>query len=360
MGIVKLRISVGSFLLILLVLLQGCGGGAVTSQERFTIGYQSTTAQTWGALIIKNKKLLEKHLEELLPGQEVTVEWFDASAGSVLNNNMIGGKIQLSFLGDMPSLLNGVQGKTRSNYDSVLLALDGKGVSGRNQGIVTPNGSSIHTIEELAGKTVSTPIGSSAHRMLLDMLREHGLIEQVTIVDQSVSVGMQSIEQRKIDVHATWEPYLSLIDYRGIGQLLQSGETTNVDYLTAVVANRDWAQSNRTYVIAFLRALYEAHQFISNHPTEAAEIFAEESKFPLEVCHKLVASIRFDSAIYNKDLNTLNGSIAFLSEIGKLQQKLDLNDFVDDQYLREALHSLDKPYLTDEELKGDWIEDKRL
>ncbi|QKS48839.1 ABC transporter substrate-binding protein (plasmid) [Paenibacillus cellulosilyticus] len=358
---------IGVLLPIWLVMLSACSGNVhdnngMAKSEKLTIGYQSPTAQTWGALIIKHQKLFEKNLEKLEPGMSanVQVDWFDAAAGSVLNNNMIGGKIQLSFLGDMPSLLNGVQGITQPNYKSVLIALDGKGKSGANQAIIVPTDSKISKMEDLANKTVSTPIGSSAHRMLLEALEAHHMLDKVTIVDQSVTVGMQSIEQNKIDAHTTWEPYPSLMEYRKVGVKLHTDETDQADYLTAVVANRDWAEQHRTYVIAFLMALHEAHQFVMSNPDEAADIFEKESKFPLSVCQKMVEAIRFDAAIYEKDVDTLQKSMLFLEQIGKLKKPLDLDAFIDDSYLREAMTTLNQPYLTDKELNGDWVEAKRL
>lgn len=363
-----------SVMMVALLLLQACGTGRQVSKPQsptsaapgssggepvtITIGYQSPTAQTWGALIIKNRKLFEKYLKQHAPSQNINVEWFDAPAGSILNNNMAGGKIQISFLGDMPSLLNGVLGLTQANYRSVFLAFDGKGVEGHNQAILVPKNSDIQTIGDLKGKTVSTPIGSSAHRLLLESLRQVNLVDQVTIVDQSVTVGMQSIEQNKIAAHSTWEPYPSLMQFKDIGRVLQFGEQTKIDYLAGVVANLDWAKANEPYVIAFLQALNEAHEYAISHPEETAKIFEAESKFPPEVCSKMVQNIRFDAAIYQKDLATLNGSIDFLTRIGKLQKKLDLHTFVDDSYLRAGVEKNGKAYLSDTQLQGDWIKGK--
>lgn len=323
-----------------------------------TIGYQSPTAQTWGALIIKNQKLYDKYLKQLHPDKNFKIEWFDAPAGSVLNNNMVGGKIQISFLGDMPSLLNGVMGITQKNYRSVFIAFDGKGKNGRNQAILVPKGSAIKDVKDLEGKTVSTPIGSSAHRMLLDALEQNNMVDKVKIIDQSVTLGMQSIEQNKIAAHSSWEPYPSLITKKDIGNVLLSGEETNRDYLAGVVANRDWAEKNKSYVVAFLAALSDAHQLVLDDPEKAAKIFAEESKFPLDITLKMAKNIRFDSAIYQKDLDTLSSSVDFLIRIDKLKEKLNLDEFVDDTYLREAVELLGKNYLDNKELKGDWSKEK--
>ncbi|QYR21458.1 ABC transporter substrate-binding protein [Paenibacillus sp. sptzw28] len=357
------------FLLILLAL-EGCvkpdgslgdnpaassAGGSPAKTVKITIGYQSPTAQTWGALIMKDKKIFEKYLKEAEPDTSFDVEWFDASAGTVLNNNMIGGKIQLAFMGDMPLLLNGVKGLTQSNYHSVFLAFDGKGVMGRNQAIIVPKESGIKDIKDLAGHTVSTPIGSSAHRMLLDALRLNGLLDKVKIVDQGVTVGMQSIEQNKIAAHATWEPYPGLAVQKGAGKILYDGAQTNIDYLDGIVANQDWVQGNKAYTIAFMKALIESHAFIVKSPDEAAQIFERESGFPLEVCKEMTKSIRFDAAVYDRDLKTLEGSIAFLRSLGKLEEDLDLKTFINTTYLEEAAASLKRPYLTEEQRKSDYI-----
>lgn len=321
-----------------------------------TIGYQTPTAQTWGALIVKNQGLYEKHLQALEPETDFKIEWFDSSSGPPLNNGMIAGKIQLAFMGDMPILTNGYKGQTEPNYRSVFLAFDGKGLNGKNQAIlVPPNGAK--TLQDLAGQTISVTLGSSAHRMLLAALEKNGLLDEVEIVDHSVMVGLQSIEQNKIAAHASWEPFPSLMLHRGTGEFLFDGAETGIDYLDGVVADRRWVEAHPDYTVAFIKALIEAHQLIKNEPEQAAEIFAGESDFPIEVTRKMVQNIRFDAAIYERDLITLKGSAHYLQELDKIGE-LDLEQFVDDRYLRQAVEELNMTYLTDEERQGEWIEDK--
>lgn len=334
------------------------GGVAATTAGpkevvKIGIGYQAPTAQTWGALIIKNKKLYEKYLQEKYPDKTFAIEWFNSPSGPPLTNNMIAGKLQLALMGDMPILINGEQGQTSRNYKSVFLAFDGKGAGGKNQAIMTPKGSNI-TIADLKGKTVSTILGSSAHRMLLAALDKYGLTNDVTIVNQDVTVGMTNIEQNKIIAHATWEPYPSLMQTKGSGDVLLAGSETNVDYLDGVVADRTWVETNRDYAVAFLKALLEAHKFIRENPEEAARIFQEESQYPLDVTRKIVQNVRFDAAIYAKDIATLEGSRDFLKKLEKLKE-LDLNKFVDDQYVKAACKELGYEYPDDAALKGDWI-----
>lgn len=355
--------------LCLILLTAGCGskqpalstGPGNQSQQAqgkviIGIGYQAPTAQTWGALIVKNLKLYEKYLSKVDPETQFVVEWFNSTSGPPLTNNMIAGKLQLSFMGDMPILINGEKGQTMRNYQSVFIAFDGKGEKGKNQALVVPK-DGVTKVTDLKGATISTVIGSSAHRMLLEVLDKYGLTEQVTITNQDVTVGMTSIEQNKIAAHATWEPYPGLMLFKDNGRILIDGTETQVDYLDGIVADRAWAEANRSYVVAFLQALIEAHKFIREQPEEAARIFAEESGYPLEVAKQMVKSIRFDAAIYAKDLETLQGSRDFLIKLGKLTS-LDLEKFVDTSYLEEAVKNSGLEYLTADELKGQWVKDK--
>ena len=70
----------------------------------------------------------------------------------------------------MPLILNMYKAHTLKNYNSKLVAIDGIGKNGLNQSIVVPIDSEISKIEDLKNKTISTPIGSSAHFMLMKVL----------------------------------------------------------------------------------------------------------------------------------------------------------------------------------------------
>ena len=148
---------------------------------KIDIGYQSVTSQTWGALIIKNKGLFEKRLKEAYPNKKVKVVWHDEISGAVINTSMISGKVQFGFMGDMPLILNVYKSSTLKDYDSKIIAMDGKGINGKNQSILIPKKSKIKSIEELKGKTISTPIGSSAHYMLMKVLEKHNMLDDVNM-----------------------------------------------------------------------------------------------------------------------------------------------------------------------------------
>jgi NitT/TauT family transport system substrate-binding protein len=350
-------------LVLVLVFFIGCSQNGQNSQNsnnngkkevvKIGIGYQTVTSQTWGALIIKNKKLFEKYLEEKYPDKDFVVDWFNAQSGPPLTNNMVAGKLQFAFMGDMPIIINGEKGQSSSNYKSVFLAFDGKGENGKNQAILVPKNSKITSVKDLSGKTVAVPLGSSAHRLLLNELDKNGVTDKVNIVNQDLTVGMTNLEQNKIDALAVWEPFTSLIENKGIGKVLVDGSDTKVDYLDGIVADRSWVEKNKDYTVALLKALIEAHKFIRENPDEAAKIFSDESKYSLEVTKKIVNNVRFDPVIYDKDVSTLEGSKDFLEKLGKIKN-VDLNEFVDSQYIKEAYKDSKIAYPSEEVLKGNW------
>lgn len=318
------------------------------------VGYQTVTAQTWGPLIMKNKGFLEEELKKVDPNKKFVIDWQNAQSGPPLTNNMIAGKLQFAVMGDMPILINGEKGEKSANYKSVFIGFDGKGKLGKNQAIIVPADSPLQGVKDLAGKTVATPIGSSAHRMLLAELDKNGITDKVNIVGQDATVGLSNIEQHKLDAYAIWEPFPTLATKeKGFGKILVDGSDTQIDYLDGIVANRTWAKDHKDYTVAFLTALIRAHQFIKDHPDEAAAIFAKESGYSEAVAKEMVKNIRFDSVIYQKDIQTLEGSKAFLQK-SKALKELDVPKFVDDSYLREAFQKAGQTYPDGAALQGDW------
>ena len=334
----------------------GCGTKQSAKNEetvKIAVGYQTVTAQTWGPLIMKNQKFLEEELQSAFPDKKFEIEWQNAQSGPPLTNNMIAGKLQFAVMGDMPILTNGEKGETEQNYASVFLGFDGKGKDGKNQAILVPTDSDIESVSDLAGQQVATPVGSSAHRMLLDELNKNGIADETEIISQDATVGLCNIKQNKVTAFAIWEPFASLAEEQGYGKVLVNGDDTQVDYLDGIVADRNWVEQNKEYTICFLKALVRSHEFIKENPDQAAEIFAEESGYDLSVCKTMVENITFDAVIYDRDRETLESSKEFLKELGSIKD-VDLDQFIDDSYLREAYKELGLEYPDTDKLAEAW------
>ena len=292
------------------------------------IGYQSVTSQTWSALIIKNKKIFEKKLQEVYPNKKFKVIWSDEISGAVINTSMISGKCHFGFMGDMPILLNLNKARTMDKFDSRLLSFCGKGINGKNQSILIPSESQITSIADLQGKKISVPIGSSAHFMLLNILEKYNLTESVEIVHQDIALSSHMLNSNKVDAFSIWAPYPNFLESKGIGKTLVSGEESGVDYQAGVVVDNTWANKNSEIVKCFIESIQEANTYIKTNKEDAINIFAIESGFSKEVVAKEIDSIEWISDINEQDIITLQNKLVFLQDLGQISSRFEIKDFL--------------------------------
>lgn len=315
------------FIFLFLILLVGVVFYSTNNKKetlQIDIGYQSVTSQTWSALIIKNKNIFEDKLKERFKDKDVKVVWHDEISGAVINTNMISGKVQFGFMGDMPLILNMYKAENVDDYDSAFLAIDGTGINGTNQSILIPKSSKVKGMEDLKGKTISTPIGSSAHYMLMKALEKYDMLDDVTIAHQDVALASQLLSTNKTDAFSIWAPYPNFLVDNGSAKVLLDGKDTEIDYLAGVIVNNNWAKKNQDIVKLFIESLDEAHDFINNNQDEAAKIFAEESGFDLNITKKEVKNIKWNSEITEKTIEILEDKQKFLidlEQIGEFDMK---------------------------------------
>jgi len=291
----------------------------------------------WSALIIKNQGTFEEKIQDTYPDKKIKVEWHDVVSGAVINNNMISGKYHIGFMGDMPAIINCFKSNTTDNYNSEIIASDGKGLRGSNQAVLISSNSTIESISDLKGKTVTVPVGSSSHRMLLDLLNSNNLMESVTIQHQDVTVSTTLLENEKVDAFAVWEPYCTYLLERGTARKLIDGSESNKDYLTGIIINSDWGNQNEDIVIAFMECLLEAHELFRDDSDVAAGIIEQESSFSKEIAKNIIGNTRWDAIIYQKDIDSMMNSIDFLSKIEVIDE-YDIEDYINQSYLALAVN----------------------
>lgn len=298
------------------------------------IGYQSVTAQTWGAVIIKNQNLFEERLKEQFPDYRITVRWHNEVSGAAINNNMFANKYQIGFMGDMPILINGYHSAYDANYDSCVIAIDGKGEGGKNQGLLVTQKSKIENVSDLENKTISVPIGSSAHHMLLRVLEKYNLSDKVELVHHDVSVASNMLLEGKIDAFAAWDPYPKLLEQDSNIRLLVDGSESELDYLAGVIVNASWAKDNLQVVKSFYRSLEDAHQYMIQHPQESADIIQKETGYPLDIIYRDLEEIEWNSEITTGEIETFGKCLDFLVGQGIIN-KYELTKVLDVDFIRE-------------------------
>lgn len=321
-----------------MLLMEGCSTKqeaqqpAAPAKIRIAIGTQSQCTDTYtGGTIIKELGLLEKYL----PKDKYEIVWEDYLSGGPITNQMIGGKLDIGLMGDMPLVVNGYQGQSLPNYQSYLIALTGWNDQGVGNALLVPKTSKATSVADLKGKTVSVPFGSASHRFLLKALSDNGLKEtDVNLLDQNISVGAANIEQGKIDAHATFCPSGEYLVQRGARKLYDGGQS-NIPYIHGVVVRKEFADKHPEVVVAYLKALIDANSYTRSHPEEISRNLENWTKFSYEVNKFYIEKFVWDATLSDNHVKVLKDDANFLKDQGKIGE-LSMDKWVNDSFLRKA------------------------
>ncbi|MAN55109.1 MAG: taurine ABC transporter substrate-binding protein [Paracoccus sp.] len=182
------------------------------------------------------------------------VEWRKFAAGTDVIAAMASGDIKVAELGSSPLAIAATQGV---DLEMFMVAQ----VIGNAESLIVRDGSEIATIEDLKGKRIATPVGSTAHFSLMGVLAKAGLsTSDVNIMSMPPDQIAAAWEQGAIDGAFIWQPVQN--------QLLQSGtrlvgadQTAEWGYPTfdAWVVNKQFAEQNREGLIGFIKTINDAN-----------------------------------------------------------------------------------------------------
>ncbi len=265
-------------------------GATAAQAETITIGigHQSTVTNTVpGGIILEKLELLQKHLPKDGKYKDVKYEivYQDYTSGPPITNQMIAGKLAFGVMGDYPLIVNGAKFEELGKEESRFIAVTGYNLKGTGNGIVVPVASDVYSIEQLAGKSVSTPVGSAAWGMLLKVLRDNDLFDKVTILNQSPPVGVNNIAQNKVDAHADFCPWSEVMEFRGTGRKIFDGSEAGIPTFHGTVVTKKFMETYPEIVQAYVNATLEAQEWIAADPVLAATKVSEWTGIEKEVLY---------------------------------------------------------------------------
>ncbi|MCQ4312428.1 ABC transporter substrate-binding protein [Pseudomonas stutzeri] len=334
-----------SFLGSLMVL----SGPAAAETIRVGIGHQSMVTNTVsGGVVLEKLGLLDQHLPKTgkYKDADYQIEFRDYDSGPPITNQMLAGKLDFGVMGDYPLIVNGAKFQQTGKQQTRFIAVTGYNLKGTGNGIVVPAASSVQSLQDLAGKSLSTPVGSAAWGMTLKVLRDAGLSDKVTLVNQSPPVGAANIAAGKIDAHADFCPWSEIMEFRGTGRKIYDGSEAGIPTFHGIVVREEFAKQYPEVVEGVLKATIAAQKWISEDPMRAATQVAEWTGVDKEVLY-----------LYFSDggISTMEASIkpqwvdAMKYDHGLLQKEMQIPDldfaaWIDDSYLKKAYAASDLDY----------------
>ena len=337
-----------------LLMIAGIGMG-VTSQAyaetiRIAVGHQSMCTDTYTAgIVIKELKLLEKHLPKTGKYAEADfkVTWSDYSSGGPITNQMLANKLNFGVMGDYPLIVNGAKFQETDSLRTLYVAGTGYNLKGSGNAIVVPVDSDIYSIKELKGKEVSTPVGSAAWGMLLKAMQDNDLPSSAyTLKNQSPAVGAANIAAGKIDAHSDFCPWSEIMEFRGTGRKIYDGSETGVPYLHGVVVREDFAIDYPEVVTAFVKAVYEAGEWIRSDPMQAVSMMEGWTGVEKEVLYLYFSKgghLTLDPTIKDEWVEALDFNHGVLAR-EKAIPSLDFGEWITEDFVKAAYSELGKDY----------------
>lgn len=264
-----------SALLSIGILTTGCSAGKTSSTAGTTqtadsalpkeirVGYFQSPN---GELLAKGEKLLEKRF----PG--VTIKYVQFDVGRDVNTAMASGSIDIATIGTPPGttgIVNDLPYKIYYLHDII----------GASEALVAKNASGINSIEDLKGKKIATPFGSTSHFSLLSALKQNNISEKdVTILDMAAPDIIAAWTRGEIDGTYIWQPAQSKLLSDGGKVILTSEDVAKKGALTGEfgIVSNDFASKYPDVVKAYIDILDEATKSYKTQTDDVVKTLSSE------------------------------------------------------------------------------------
>lgn len=281
------------------------------------------------SLIIKDQGWLEE-----ATGGDVQVNWIQSAGSNKANEALLAGALDVGSTAGSAALL------ARSN-GSPIRAIDI--YSQPNwAAIAVPAGSSIQSVEDLAGKNVAVTVGTDPYFFLLQALDEAGLsLTDITVVNLQHADGKAALENGSVDAWSGLDPLLSTsVEQAGTEIIYDNIDFNSYGFLNAteqfLAASPDLAQ-------LVVNAYERARAWALENPEETAAILAEVAG----IDPAIASAVLIDRT--NLDLDGIPGETQYavleiiapvLVEIGSVQTQQQVDDalesLLDPQFAEKA------------------------
>lgn len=331
------------------------GSASIAAAEKIeiAIGHQSMCTDTYTAgIVVKELGLLEKYLptEGKYADAEYDVSWADYSSGGPITNQMLANKLNFGVMGDYPLIVNGAKFQETESLRTLYVAGTGYNLKGSGNAIVVPVDSDLYSIDQLKGKEVSTPVGSAAWGMLLKAMQDNGIpTSEYVLKNQSPAVGAANIAAGKIDAHSDFCPWSEIMEFRGTGRKIYDGSETGVPYLHGVVVREDFAVEYPEVVQAFIKAVWEAGEWIRSDPMQAVTLMEGWTGVEKEVLYLYFSEgghLTLEPSIKTEWVDALKFNHGVLVK-EKAIPPLDFDAWITEDYLKAAYAELGVDYEAD-------------
>jgi len=320
---------------------------------RVAIGTQDTTINcATGGPLVRELHLLEKYLPHTGRYQDVKyeIEWQNQPTGAQLNSKYLANQLDIVQMADFPSVLGATALKAAGDQvQSFYIATLSGGINGAGNAIVVPADSPVQSLQELKGKKISVPFGSTAHAMLIRAIQDLGWDphKDLEIVTQTPEVAGSALKAHQIDAHADFVPFGELFPFRGFAKKIYDGSSTGVTTTHGVQVRSDYAAKYPEVVVAYLKATLDADRQYRENPEELSEKLAGWTGVDAEVYYAFHGPQGIQTRDYSlkpEYIGAIRRAQESLKVLKKVEKEIDVDQYVNDRFIRQAAQEFGYDY----------------
>jgi ABC-type nitrate/sulfonate/bicarbonate transport system substrate-binding protein len=287
----------------------GFGSNAL-AQEKLTLA-QNRSPISGVSIVAKQKKFFDKH------GLDVTVANF--TTGKQCLDTVVGGGADIATTAEAPTTAAAMSGQkiallARTQYSDLKT--------------LTAAAAGIKTAQDLKGKRLAYTAGTGGEVYTMSLLKKAGLgKDDVQLVNLRPQDMVNAMASGSIDAYNTWEPHINNgkkalgakaaeIDTRGV-----YAETFNIVVMQDLLAKR------KPVVLAFMRALIEAEEWMKANREESISVVAEFVGMQREDLAAVYDNFVYEVVLDERTLDVLNQHAAWRLSSGNAPTGATLPDF---------------------------------
>jgi NitT/TauT family transport system substrate-binding protein len=242
--------------------------GAPGQPIKLAVGYQPYYTEAWSAMVMKAKGFWKNRLP---PGSEVVFE--PGLQGTVLVGQMIAGKLQIGYMGDMPAIIASARPEVA---DIRIVAALGVSQQQCTVFLARKDAPDFKSAEEAVkwfdGKVVASPQGSCTDRFAQRVFQSLK-IKPRQYYNQGADQMVENFKAGKLDGAVLWEPIPSKFIADGIARRIASGVNFRESDGGFLVMQQDLIAARPDVEKAWLEAELDSQLFLAD-PTNGREIAA--------------------------------------------------------------------------------------
>lgn len=206
----------------------------------------------------------------------------------------------------------------------------------------------IQSVKDLKGKTVAVNQGSVSEWFLGQVLKKNGMsLSDVTEQNMTSGVAGSTFVAGKVDVAVTWEPWLSRASKTSFGHVLVSSKEYPDLIMDSFAFRKDFIDKYPGTVTDFVKAYYEAVNWMQQNPDEAATVVgAKVKESAADVKADLTTMTVFGlsdaktimgtSSSHGKIYANVKAATSFWKELGKISSEVNPDNAVNPTFIANA------------------------